>query len=179
MQKVMPNKWNGLTYGILSGLILFAVTLLIGMHYASMPIKVSLWRVLSLIGTSIVLGAQPAALASLALGFHPFLGGVISILANLIPVPILMLALNQVLSHWTWLHKQVMGIQQWSRKSGQHGVAYVALLSPFIGSYVCIAIGDGLGWSPSTTLLATFSTTILSVFLITYGEHWVLGLFPL
>jgi hypothetical protein len=161
----------------MSSVVLFALTLFIGIHYTNVWGNTSVWRILSLIGTSILLGAQPAAVTSLALGFHPFMGAVLSILANLIPVPILMLAFNEIIDHWKWLNHKVKRIQQWSRKFGHHGVGLVSILSPFIGSYVCIAIGDGLDWNPMTTLVATFSTTILSVFVITYGEQWLIAFF--
>ena len=60
---------------------LLGVTLAIGMRFSDS------WRVFSLVGTSIILGAQPAAVASIALGFHPFMGAVMSILANLMVLP--------------------------------------------------------------------------------------------
>ena len=80
-------------------------------------------------------------------------------------------------NHRTLAVGAVKRIQQWSLKYERYEVALVSVLSPFIGSYVCIAIGDGLEWNPVTTLAATFSTTILSVFLIIYGEQWVIGVF--
>lgn len=171
MRGLQHQEAKQLFYGMMGSVALLGVTLALGMCFSDS------WRVLSLVGTSIILGAQPAAVASIALGFHPFMGAVMSILANLIPVPVLMLAFQEIIEHWRWVRNRVKRIQRWSLKYERYGVALVSVLSPFIGSYVCIAIGDGLEWNPVTTLAATFSTTILSVFLITYGEQWVIGLF--
>jgi len=167
----VPHHANTpLVYAIIGSILLSGMTLYVGMLYAR-P-----WKVFSLIGTSVLLGAQPAAVASLALGLHPLTGGVISVLSNLIPVPIFMVAWDTLLDHWKWLHAHVQDIQKWSYRFGRRRQVMVALLAPFIGSYACLAIGDGLQWRARTTLLVTFSTTIISVFAITYGEHWLLHL---
>ncbi len=160
-----------LLYGFAAAAVLFAAALYIGSHRP--------WAALSLIGTSIVLEAQPAAVASVALGFHPLTGAVISILANLIPIPVLMLSFHQIVSHWHWAKAKVQRVQKWSDKYGRYGVGILAPLSPFLGAYVCIAIGFGTGWKPLRTLLSTLVGMVLSVFLITYAGHWIAQVFSL
>lgn len=152
-------------------MIFFLSALYLGLQQAK------LWSTLSLIGTSIVLEAQPGAAASIALGFHPFMGAVISILGNLIPIPILMFTVRQIISRWGWARKKVQRAERWSRKYRRYGVGALTLLSPFLGAYLCIAIGSVAGWRPVTTFFATFLGLVVSVFLIAYGGHWLVSLF--
>lgn len=132
---------------------------------------------LSLIGTSIVLEAQPAAAASIPLGFHPFYGGVISILANLISIPIMMYAFHQIVHRFAFIRRRMQKAKKWSDKYGKYGVWILTPLSPVLGAYVCLAIGYMMHWRPVFVLSSILVGMITSTFLISYGGHAIVALF--
>ncbi len=134
-------------------------------------------RALSLIGVSIVLEAQPAAVASLALGFHPIPGAVISILANLILIPLMVFGYAQIIARWHWLQKRLDKANKWAMKYGRYGVWVLLPLTPLIGAYMCIAFAHILRWSIGRSLVSTTLGVMWSTFLITLGGHWVLQAF--
>ncbi len=158
-------------YGSSAAVVLFAVALIVGtLHQTA-------WQTLSVIGTSVLLEAQPAAVASVALGFGPITGAAVSILANLMLIPLLILGFDKIVSRWHWARHKVEKAKRWAKKYGRYGVGVLAVLSPFLGAYLCIAIGIGTGWKPLPTFLATFTGMLASVFLLTYGGAWVVSLF--
>ncbi|WP_165611997.1 small multi-drug export protein [Alicyclobacillus tolerans] len=132
---------------------------------------------LSLIGLSILLEAQPAAVASLPMGFHPLSGAIISILANFIPLPFLMLFFHQLLQKWRWLRKKLLKTKRWSRKYGHYGVWFLVVLSPFIGAYACVTLAYGMHWRPVPTFVSISIGVIGSALLITYGGDFILHIF--
>lgn len=132
---------------------------------------------LSLIGISIALEAQPGAAASIPLGFHPMAGAVISILANLILIPLMMFAFDQILKRWHWIRRKLQKAEKWSVKYGKYGVWVLSVLTPFIGAYLCVAVSHGLGWSPQKTFLSILCGIVVSACLITYGGHFIVSLF--
>ncbi|MCY0895172.1 MAG: small multi-drug export protein [Alicyclobacillaceae bacterium] len=132
---------------------------------------------LSLIGGSILLEAQPAALASVPLGFHPVPGAVISILANCIPLPFLLLMFQQITRRWRWLGRKLKKAEKWSGKFGRYGVWGLVLLSPFLGAYASVAVSYGLGWNPVRALISILIGMVASAFIITTGGYWVVSLF--
>ncbi|WDL95553.1 small multi-drug export protein [Alicyclobacillus sp. ALC3] len=134
-------------------------------------------RALSLIGVSIVLEAQPAAVASLALGFHPIPGAVISILANLILIPLMVFGYAQIIARWHWLQKRLEKANKWAAKYGRYGVWVLLPLTPLIGAYMCIAFAHILRWPTGRSLVSTTLGVIWSTLLITLGGHWVLHAF--
>ena len=158
-------------YGLAAALLLFVAAFCTGLSQGKVV------STLSLIGTSLLLEAQPSAVASIPLGFHPLVGAVVSILANLIPIPLLMLTFNEIVNRWKWANRKLHKAEKWSLKYGRYGVWILVPLSPFLGAYVCIAIGFAMRWRP----LMIFSTVTLgmvaSTFLISYGGHWAVRLF--
>ncbi|RIV17527.1 hypothetical protein D2Q93_15205 [Alicyclobacillaceae bacterium I2511] len=134
---------------------------------------------LSLIGISLVLEAQPAAVASIPLGFAPLTGAAISILANLIPIPLLMLTFDQVIRNWSWMRHRLQRADKWSAKYGHYGVWGLSVLSPFLGAYVCVVVGFGLRWHAARIFASVTLGTIVSTLLITYGGHWFVHLIHL
>lgn len=132
---------------------------------------------LSLIGISVALEAQPAAVASIALGFHPAAGALMSILANLIPIPLMMLTFEQIVRRWHWVRRKLYKAEKWSAKYGRYGVWILTLLTPFIGAYWCIAIGFGLRWPPLRMFVSITLGIVISAFSLTYGGHFAVGLF--
>lgn len=151
-------------YGIAISLIFIATALFIGI------IHDGLQRTLYLIAISIVFEAQPAAAASIPLGFHPFIGVTVSILSNLILIPIILLTLNG-LERLKWVHQKMEHAKKWTTRYQKYGVFALTLLSPFLGAYVCIAIGFGLQWSYTRVLLSVAIGVVLSSFIIGYGGH--------
>lgn len=167
-------SFNGpgrLWYGAAASITAFLLALWIGI--ASRP----LWSTLSLIGTSILLEAQPGAAGSVALGFPPLSGAVVSILSNLIPIPILFLSFDQILRRWRWARQKVQHAERWSHKYRRYGVGALVFLSPFLGAYVCIGIGIGMGWKPWATFCSVLAGMLGSVLFIVYGGHWLLHVF--
>lgn len=131
----------------------------------------------SLIGTSLILEAQPAAVAAVALGFPPRAGAGISMLANLAPIPLLWVGLDEILPRWPWAARKVRRAQAVAERYGRYGVLVFVPLSPFFGAYASTAIGHSLGFRPVSTFWATFAGMVWSVLAITYGGHWVTYVF--
>jgi len=135
-----------------------------------------LWQTFPLLGTSIALEAQPGAAASIALGFHPLAGGLISIFGNLLPIPLLLVSFRQVIRRWHWARTKIARAQNWAKRYGRYGVGVLFFLSPFLGAYVCIAIGYAMGARPIPTLAATLGGMVASVALIVYGGPFIVSL---
>ncbi len=150
-------------YGILLAILFGLAALLVGI------VEGKLISTLSLIGTSIVLEAQPAAAASLALRFHPLPGAIISILGNLIPIPLLMLMFDEILQHWPWFKRKLDSASKWTRKYEKLGIWILLPLSPILGAYVCIGLGYIMLWNRRLVLCSVMAGMILSTFIITYG----------
>lgn len=159
-----------LTYGLLVGFIFFVCSLIIGFF------EHKLIATISLVGTSIALEAQPAAVASLPLRFHPFSGALISILGNLIPIPALVLTLDEIINRWAWVRRRLQKAELWSQKYGKYGVWVLVPLSPILGAYVCIGIGYIMRWSRRLVLCSVLIGMFLSSFVITYGGESVVRL---
>ena len=136
-----------------------------------------LWQTFPLLGTSIALEAQPGAAASVVLGFRPLPGALISIFGNVLPIPILLVSLRQVIHRWRWVRRKIDLAQSRAERYQRYGVSALFILSPFLGAYVCIAIGYAMGARPIPTLAATLGGMAVSVFLITFAGHWVARIF--
>lgn len=161
------NFVRRLTIGLAVGTLFFAAAIVVGV-LAGKPVAA-----ISVIGTSIVLEAQPASFASLPLRFHPFTGAVISILGNLILLPVLVLTLEEIIGRWAWVRRKLEKASKWSDKYGKYGVWVLVPLSPVFGAYVCIGIGYLMRWRPKLVLIAVIIGMIVSSFVITYGGESV------
>lgn len=162
--------WRRLIYGLFTGFIFFTGSLMIGIF------EHKLVATLSLVGTSIALEAQPASVASIPLGFHPLSGALISILGNLIPVPVLVLMLDEIIHRWAWYRRRLQKAEVWSHKYGKYGVWVLLPLSPVLGSYICISLGYIMRWSPRLVLCSVLVGMFLSSFIIAYGGESVVRL---
>ncbi|WP_236025832.1 small multi-drug export protein [Alicyclobacillus suci] len=158
-------------YGACIGCGCFLAALLIGI------LEGKLLSTISLIGTSIVFEAQPAALASIPLRFHPLSGALISILANLISIPLMVLTFNEIMERWKWVKRKLQKAEKWSSKYGKYGVWILTLLSPLLGAYVSIAVGFAMRWDVRLVLTSVLIGMIGSSFLIAYGGESVAHLF--
>jgi uncharacterized membrane protein len=150
-------------YGLILGLLFFTGALLIGFYEGKVVSAVSV------IGTSIILEAQPAAVASLPLRLSPLSGALISILGNLIPIPILVLTFDEIINRFTWLRRKLQKTEIWSNRYGKYGVWVLVPLCPILGAYVCIGLGFIMRWNIRLVLCAVLAGMILSSFMITYG----------
>ncbi|TDY51384.1 putative small multi-drug export protein [Alicyclobacillus sacchari] len=162
---------RGLMYGVAVAFVFFAAALGVGISQGKVV------PTLSLIGTSIVLEAQPAAAASIPLGFQPFTGAVISILANLISLPIMMFAFGEIVHRWKWARKRLQKAERLSQKYGRYGVWILIPLCPILGAYVCMAIGYLLRWNTALVVTSILIGMISSTFIIAYGGWAIVGLF--
>ncbi|WP_242549502.1 small multi-drug export protein [Alicyclobacillus mali (ex Roth et al. 2021)] len=165
--------WRLMLYGALTSFLFFAGSLALGFSQGRV------WPTLSLIGTSIVLEAQPAAAASIPLGFDPPTGAGISILANMIAVPILMVGFRQMMHRFRFLRRRMEKAEALSRKYGKFGVWVLAPLCPLLGAYACLAIGSILRWNPLRVLAAVVMGMVGSAFAISYGGFALLRLIHL
>jgi len=160
-----------LTYGLLLAGLFFVSALFVGF------IEGKVVATISVIGTSIILEAQPAAVASLPLRLAPFAGALISILGNLIPIPVLILTFDEIINRLAWVKRKLRRAEVWSQKYGKYGVWVLIPLSPFLGAYVCIGIGFLMRWNTRLVLLCVLVGMVLSSFIITYGGASVIRLF--
>lgn len=152
-----------LIYGVVLGVVFFLMALLGG------ALRGRVMATLSLIGVAISLEAQPAAVASLALKFDPMLGAIISILGNLIVIPVLVLIFDEITTRWNWARNRLRKVEKWSARYGKYGVWILVPLSPVLGAYVCVGIGFLMRWNIRLVLSAVLLGVIGSTFLITYG----------
>lgn len=166
-----PTLLRGLCYGGMFSFGFFVAAFLIGVSQRSVV------ATLSLIGTSIALEAQPAAAASIPLRFHPFFGALVSILANLIVIPIMMFAFNEIVHRWTWARGRLRKAEKWSTKYGRYGVWILTPLSPVLGAYVCITVGYIMRWNVVLVLSSVLIGMISSSFIIAYGGHVIVSVF--
>lgn len=152
-----------LTYGLLLGGLFFLGALSLGV------IEAKVISVVSLIGTAIILEAQPAAAASIPLRVSPFSGALISILGNLIAIPVLMLTFDEIINRFAWVKRKLHKAEVWSQRYGKYGVWILVPLSPVLGAYVCIGIGYIMRWNTRLVLYSVLIGMGLSSFIITYG----------
>lgn len=155
------------TYGLSLGGLFFVVAWWVGWlegrHLAT-------W---SLIGTAIVLEAQPAAAESVAFRMHPLPGAIISILGNCIFIPALALMLREIIERWAWFHRKLKKAEVWSNKYGKYGVWILVPLSPVLGAYVCIGLGYLMRWNARLVMVSVWVGMVVSTFVITYGGETV------
>lgn len=161
----MRIPWK-LTFAIGVSLLFVAAAMLIGCAYGKRD------STLSLIGISMIFEAQPAAAASIPLGFQPIIGGLISILANFIFLPIIILTIQGISTRWKWVRHKIQKGEQRSAKYGRYGVWMFILLSPFLGAYLCLAVGTGLRWPQARVLTSITIGMIVSTFFVAYGGHF-------
>lgn len=160
-----------LAAAVATGLVLASVAVALGFHLRR-PVET-----LSLMGTSVVLEAQPAAAAAVALGYPPAQGAAISLLANLAPLPIIVVGLDYIMRRWAWARRQIRGAQKRTERFSRYGPWVFLPIGPFIGAYAATAVGRSLGFKTWNTFWATLAGMLWSVSAITYGGHWVIHLF--
>lgn len=154
-----------------SGLVFFLTALLVG------AAEHKTLAAMSLIGISLLFEAQPAAVASIPLGFRPVSGAVISVFANLMLIPLMMFAFDQIIQRWHWIRKKLSKAGKWADKYGTHGVWVLSPLAALIGGYLCVAISHGLRWNPVRSFISIAVGIVGSTFLITLAGHWLVQCF--
>lgn len=130
---------------------------------------------LPLVTSSLLLEVVIGAAGSIPLGFDPVSGALVSALANLAPVPALLVLFEQLVDRWTWLNRKLQKSANWSDKYGKYGVWVLVPLSPFFGAYACVAIGAGLRWHPLLIFTSISLGVLVSAFLTTFGGGFLFG----
>ncbi len=162
--KTALNRW--LT-SIGMGTAAIVAALLVGYHLHR-PVQTA-----SLIGTALTLEAQPAAVEAAAMRYPLVAGALVSVLANLAPIPLLTIILDSVVHAWPWARKHVARAHQRVQRYQRWGPVVFVLMSPFIGAYVAIAVGESLGFNPRFTFWTTLGGMLWSVAAIALGGHWL------
>lgn len=164
---IAANRLKHWSYAVATSTFLGILALWIGLYTKNLE------ATLPLLGTAVLLEAQPAAAASIILGFSPLPGAILSILGNLLPLPLLWFTFRHILARWPWARHKVQRAQNWSKPYRKYGVGALVVLSPFLGAYVCLSIGTGLGYKPFPTFAAVLVGMLGSVLAIVYGGHWL------
>lgn len=166
------SSWvRALLYGTMAGLFFFVGALIVGMTEKGFVATISL------IGVGIALEAQPGAVASIPIGFSPLTGAAVSILANCICLPLLILLFHQIIHRWTWMGRKMQKAERFTQRHGRYGVWILIPLCPVLGAYVCLSLALGMQWRLSTTLVSVMTGLIASTFILTYFGNWIWRLF--
>ncbi len=173
----MPNWFRGANTFHRDSLLalalgLFFLTLCLGIGIQQRRLAATC----GLIATSVIFEAQPAAVASVALGFGPWTGAMISVLANLIGLPMILVLFPELVRRWKWVRRQLLKAQRRVIRFGRHGVWALVLLSPFLGAYASVVVGYSFGWQRLRVLTATVMGMVASVAVLTVGGHWAVML---
>lgn len=158
-------RWK-LLFAIALSLLFVVAALLVGWMHGRRA------ETLPLIGISVLLEAQPAAAASIPLGFKPIVGGTVSILANFILLPILAITIREISTRWKWVSRKIQKGEKHTAKFSRFGVWMFVLLSPFLGAYLCLAIGLGLRWPQVRVMTSITAGMIVSTLFVAYGGHF-------
>lgn len=153
------------------GLVLVGIALFMGFHAHLVN------KSLSVVGTSLILESQPAAAEAVVLRMPPLLSAGISLLANLAPLPFITVGLRTILGHWKWAQKHVQKAQKWAARLERYGSPALIVAAPFLGAYMCFALGHTIGWTSRNIWTYTLIGMFASVFAISYGGHWVAHFF--
>lgn len=117
-----------------------------------------------------------AAIASIALGFDPLSGALTSAISNIVLAPFLLVSFELLIHKSPWLNKKVSKAENIGKKYGKYGVFILAPLAPFVGIFVCIAIGAVLRFRSLHTLLSISAGVAAAAFFTTYGGDEIISL---
>lgn len=173
LQQLLRTRLGKLGGAIVLGLFFMGFALAVAAHVHQIGIGASL------VGTSLILEAQPAALAAVALGMPPRAGALIVIAANLAPLPALNVGMEELVTRWPWAQRKLLGARRWALRYRTAGPLIFIPLTPFIGAYAATAVGRSLGFRPVRTWWTVLAGMLWSVAVITYGGHWVAHLFTI
>jgi hypothetical protein len=152
-----------------------ASLLLLVLSFVPGALQGKLTLALPLVTSSLLLEVVIGAAGSIPLGFDPVSGALIAALANLAPVPALLVLFEQLVNRWGWLNRKLQKSGKWSDKYGKYGVWVLAPLSPFFGAYACVAIGVGLRWNALLIVTSISAGVVVSAFLTTFGGGFLFG----
>lgn len=167
------SETRRIVVAVLVGLALVAGALLVGAWVGLA------WESLPLIATGLVWEAQPAAAASVALGFPPWAGGLVSVLANAAPVPLLVVTLPLILSRWPWARARIERAQTRLHRYLRWGPWALVLAAPWLGTYLTLSLGIFIGLSRRRALIAVLASMMASAAIITFGGAALLAPFRL
>lgn len=168
--EVAPNRRE-----LLTGLTASAILLLLAFTIGTLT---NGWgATTSVVLPGMILEVFVAALASIALGFDPLSGALLSAISNIVLVPFLLVSFELLIHKSPWLKKKVAKAENISKKYGRYGVLILAPLAPFFGIFICIAIGTVLRFRSLYTLLSISTGIIAAAFFTTYGGDEIMNLF--
>lgn len=171
--RLLKQSRYGLSIGVVGTVILFVLAFGIGTFVNGFP------KTLSVVLTSIPLEVVIGAAASVPLGFDPLTGALVAALAHLALAPIFITGFNTIVRKWSWLRQKLSKAEEISNKYGKFGVWILTPLSPFIGVFLCVAVGICLRFRPTLIMGSVSLGTLIAAFAATMGGAGIRSLFQL
>ena len=171
--RLLRQKRFGMMIGFIGTAGLFAFAFLIGTLDNGFP------KTLSVVLTSIPLEVMIGAAASVPLGFDPVVGALVASLGHLGLAPIIITGFNTLVRKWQWLRRKLTKAEDISKKYGKFGVWILTPLAPFIGVFICIAVGILLRFRPALIMTSISLGTLIAAFAATMGGAGIKSLFHL
>jgi hypothetical protein len=171
--RLLKQSRYGLSIGIVGTVILFVLAFGIGTFVNGFT------NTLSVVLTSVPFEVVIGAAASVATKFDPITGALVAALAHLALAPILITGFNTIIRKWSWLRQKLSKAEKISNKYGKFGVWVLAPLAPFIGVFLCVAVGICLRFRPTLIMTSVSVGTFIAAFAATMGGAGIRSLFQL
>ena len=171
--RLLRQKRYGFLIGIVGTVILFVLAFTIGTLDNGFP------KTLSVVLTSIPLEVVIGAAASVPLGFDPVVGALVAALGHLALAPIIITGFNTLVRKWHWLRHKLSKAEDISKKYGKFGVWILTPLSPFLGVFICVAVGILLRFRPLLIMTSVSLGTLIAAFAATMGGAGIRSLFQI
>ncbi|MGV3488974.1 MAG: hypothetical protein ACO1OC_10355 [Tuberibacillus sp.] len=171
--RLLRQKRYGVMIGIIGTVILFVLAFTIGTLDNGFP------KTLSVVLTSIPLEVVIGAAASVPLGFDPVVGALVAAISHLALAPIIITGFNTLVRKWHWLRNKLRKAESISKKYGKFGVWVLTPLAPFIGVFICVAVGILLRFRPVLIMTSVSLGTLIAAFAATMGGAGIKSLFQL
>ena len=136
-------------------------------------------KTISVVLTSVPFEVVVGAAASVPLGFDPVSGALVAALSHLALAPILITGFSTIIKKWSWLRQKLSKADEISKKYGKFGVWILTPLAPFIGVFLCVAVGICLRFRPTLIMTSVSIGTLIAAFAATMGGAGIRSLFQL
>jgi uncharacterized membrane protein len=93
--------------------------------------------------------------------------------------PVIITGFNTLVRRWQWLRRKLTKAEDISKKYGKFGVWILTPLTPFIGVFICIAVGILLRFRPALIMTSISLGTLIAAFAATMGGAGIKSLFHL
>jgi len=171
--RLLRQKKYGFSIGVIGTVILFVLAFTIGTLDNGFP------KTLSVVLTSIPLEVVIGAAASVPLGFGPVIGALVAAMAHLALAPVIITGFNTLVRKWQWLRHKLSKAEEISKKYGKFGVWILAPLAPFLGVFICVAVGILLRFRPTLIMTSVSVGTLVAAFVATMGGAGIKSLFQI